>query len=94
MNFKVFISVNIHTVALSWSSRERDHPAPAARSMLHLVWHTLDIHKPFMRCQPEIFRTAMMRQEWQAAIDCFIACDDLSDEDFLGDGTLEKKCFQ
>jgi hypothetical protein len=40
MNFKAFISVNIHTVALSWSSRERDHPAPAARSMLHLVWDT------------------------------------------------------
>jgi hypothetical protein len=43
MNFKVFISVNIHTVALSWSSREREHPAPAARSLLHLVWDTLYI---------------------------------------------------
>jgi hypothetical protein len=42
MNFKVFISVNIHTVALSWSSREREHPAPAVRSMLHLVWDTRD----------------------------------------------------
>jgi hypothetical protein len=41
MNFKVFISVNIHTVALSWSSREREHPAPAARSMLYLVWDSL-----------------------------------------------------
>jgi hypothetical protein len=43
MNFKVFISVNIHTVALSWRSREREHPAPAARSMRHLVWDTLNI---------------------------------------------------
>jgi hypothetical protein len=33
MNFKVFISFNIDTVALSWSNREREHPAPAARSM-------------------------------------------------------------
>jgi hypothetical protein len=41
MNFKVFISVNIHTVALAWRSREREHPAPAARSMVHLVWDTL-----------------------------------------------------
>jgi hypothetical protein len=40
INFKVFISVNIHKVALSWSSREHAHPAPAARSMLHLVWDT------------------------------------------------------
>jgi hypothetical protein len=45
MNFKAFISVNIHTVALSWSSREREHPAPAARSMLHLVWDTLYIQE-------------------------------------------------
>jgi hypothetical protein len=44
MNFKVFISVNIHPVALSWSSREREHPALAARSLLHLVWDTLEIH--------------------------------------------------
>jgi transposase len=39
--FKVFISVNIHTVALSWSSCEREHSAPAARSMLHLVWDNI-----------------------------------------------------
>jgi hypothetical protein len=42
MNFKVVILVNIHTVALSWSSREREHPAPAGRSMLHLMWDTLE----------------------------------------------------
>jgi hypothetical protein len=45
MNFKVFISVTIHTVALSWSSREREHPAPAAKSMLHLVWDTLYLNE-------------------------------------------------
>jgi hypothetical protein len=43
MNFKVFTSVNIHAVALSWSRREREHPAPAARSMLRSVWDTLSI---------------------------------------------------
>jgi hypothetical protein len=36
------------------------------------------LYVPILRglIQPDIFRTAMMRQEWQAAIDYFIACDE------------------
>jgi hypothetical protein len=49
MNFKVFISVNIHTVALSWNCRESEHPTPAPGSMLHLVWDTRYIGERSMK---------------------------------------------